>query len=103
NISHAAYEAVGHDSDNPIAGRPVDINGQMAFLELSFDQDWLRYQGSVFFASGDDDPRGGTARGFDTVIDAPKIMGGDVSYWNHQSIRISDRGGVALMQPDSLV
>jgi hypothetical protein len=103
NISHAVYEALGHDSDNPIAGRSVDINGQMAFLELSLDQDWMRYQTSAFFTSGDSNPRDGTARGFDTVMDAPRIMGGEISYWNHQSIPITDRGGVALMQPDSLV
>ena len=103
NISHALYEAVGHDSDNPIAGRSVDINGQMAFLELSIDRDWMRYQASAFFTSGDDNPRNGTARGFDTVLDAPRIMGGTVSYWNHQSVRLTDRGGIALMQPDSLV
>ena len=103
NITHAVYEAIGHDTDNPIAGRPVDINGQMAFLELSIDRDWMRYQTSVFFSSGDSDPRNGSARGFDTVLDAPRIMGGPLSYWNHQSIRITDRGGIALMQPDSLV
>lgn len=103
NISHAFYEALGHDTNNPIAGRDVDINGQMAFLELSMDRDWMRYQASVFFSSGDDKPRDGTARGFDTILDAPKVLGGEVSYWNHQSIRITDRGGVALMQPDSLI
>ena len=30
-------------------------------------------------------------------------MGGDFSYWNRQSIRIADRGGVALMQRNSVV
>jgi hypothetical protein len=103
NISHAVYEALGHDTHSPIAGRDVDINGQMAFLELSMDHDWMRYQASAFFSSGDDTPRDGTARGFDTILDAPKVLGGEVSYWNHQSIRITDRGGLALMQPDSLI
>jgi hypothetical protein len=103
NISHAVYEAVGHDTDNPIAGRSVDVNGQMAFLELSLDRDWMRYQASAFFTSGDDNPRDGTARGFDSILDAPKVLGGEVSYWNHQTIRIADRGGVALMQRDSLI
>ncbi|MBI3786496.1 MAG: hypothetical protein HY270_24165 [Deltaproteobacteria bacterium] len=103
NISHAFYEALGHDSLNPIAGRSVDINGQLAFLELSMDHDWMRYQASVFFTSGDDKPRDGTARGFDSILDLPEIVGGEVSYWNHQSIRITDRGGVALMQRDSVI
>ena len=84
NVSHAFYEALGHDTNNPIAGRAVDINGQLAFLELSIDRDWMRYQASVFFSSGDDNPRDGTARGFDSILDAPKIMGGEFSYWNRQ-------------------
>jgi len=103
NVSHAFYQALGHDTLNPIAGRRTDINGQLAFLELSVDRDWMRYQASAFFTSGDDDPRDRHARGFDSILDAPKALGGDVSYWNHQSIRLTDRGGVALMQSDSLV
>ena len=103
NISHAVYEAVGHDTRSPLAGGDVDINAQMAFLELSIDKDWMRYQASVFFSSGDDRPRDNQARGFDTIQDLPKIMGGEFSYWNRQSIRIADRGGVALMQPNSVV
>lgn len=103
NISHAFYQALGRDSLNPIAGREIDINAQLAFLELSIDVDWLRYQASVFFTSGDDDPRNGEGRGFDTIFDFPRIMGGDFSYWNRQSIRIADRGGVALVQRNSVV
>ncbi|HVO26802.1 MAG TPA: hypothetical protein VMW56_24595 [Candidatus Margulisiibacteriota bacterium] len=103
NVSHAFYQALGHDTRSPIAGRAVDINGQLAFLELSLDQDWLRYQTSVFFTSGDDNPRGGQARGFDSILDNPRILGGEFSYWNRQSIRITDRGGVGLMQNDSFI
>jgi hypothetical protein len=103
NVSHAFYEALGHDTSNPIAGRSVDINGQLAFLELSVDRDWLRYIASMFYSSGDGDPRDGTAHGFDSILDNPKILGGDFSYWNRQSIRIADRGGVALMQRNSVI
>ena len=103
NVSHALYQALGHDSLNPIAGQPIDVNAQMFFLELSIDRDWLRYQTSAFVTSGDDDPRDGSGNGFDTIFDMPRVMGGEFSYWNHQSIRIADRGGVALTQQDSLV
>jgi hypothetical protein len=103
NISHAVYEALGHDTRNPIAGRSVDVNAQMAFLELSVDRDWMRYQTSVFFSSGDDAPRDGVARGFDSILDLPKALGGEFSWWNRQTIRIADRGGVALMQRNSLI
>ena len=103
NVSHAFYQALGRDTLNPIAGREIDINAQLAFLELSIDVDWMRYQASVFFTSGDDDPRDGEGSGFDSIFDFPHIMGGDFSYWNRQSIRIADRGGVALVQRNSVV
>ncbi len=103
NVSHAFYEALGHDTSNPIAGRNVDIDGQLAFLELSMDRDWMRYQTSVFYTSGDSDPRDHKARGFDSILDNPQIMGGGFSYWQRQSIRIADRGGVALMQRNSII
>ena len=35
NISHAFYQALGHDTLNPIAGRRVDINARMGAIELS--------------------------------------------------------------------
>lgn len=103
NVSHAFYQALGRDSFNPIAGREVGINAQLAFLELSVDRDWMRYQTSALYASGDDDPRDATAEGFDSILDNQKVLGGEFSYWNRQSIRIADRGGVALMQRNSVL
>ncbi len=103
NVSHAFYQALGHDTSNPIAGRDVNIEAQQVFLELSMDRDWMRYQTSVFWSSGDSDPRDDTARGFDTILDNPQVMGGGFSYWQRQSIRVTDRGGVALMQRNSVV
>lgn len=103
NVSHALYQALGHDTRSPIAGHSVDINAQMFFLELSKDFDWMRYQASAFVTSGDSNPRDHQANGFDTILDQPEIMGGMFSFWNHQSIRIADRGGVALTQTDSVV
>ena len=56
NVSHAFYQALGHESNNPIAAQRVDINAQMGALELSLDKDWLRIKGAAFIASGDGDP-----------------------------------------------
>lgn len=103
NVSHAFYQALGKDQFNNIAGRPTDINAQLAFLELSIDVDWMRYQTSVYFASGDDDSRDGDANGFDSILDNPKVAGGEFSWFNRQSIRITDRGGAGLNQRLSLV
>src|SRR5579864_5325927 len=102
NLTHAFYQVLGHDSFNELAGRRVDINAQMAAAELSLDKDWLRYRVSFFYASGDKNPRDGTARGFDTIFDNPNFGGGFFSFWNREGVRLTGTG-VALENGGSLV
>ncbi|HYL72720.1 MAG TPA: carboxypeptidase regulatory-like domain-containing protein [Bryobacteraceae bacterium] len=102
NITHAFYQVLGHDTFNTEAGRKVDINAQMAALELSIDKDWLRYRASFFYASGDKSPRDVTARGFDTIFDNPNFAGGFFSFWNREGVRLTGTG-VALENGGSLV
>ncbi|QDU28569.1 hypothetical protein ETAA8_36720 [Anatilimnocola aggregata] len=100
NISHAFYWALGKDELNPLAGRPVNINAQMAALELSYDRDWIRFRTSYFFASGDDNIFDGEGTGFDTIFDNPNFAGGQFSYWQRQTIKLF---GVNLTNRMSLV
>jgi hypothetical protein len=102
NLTHAFYQALGTDSFNPLAGRPVTINAQMAALELSVDKDWIRFKGSAFYASGDANPRNGQARGFDAIEDFPEFAGGIFSLWNREGIRLTG-AGVNLTSADSLL
>ncbi|MBI1765140.1 MAG: cytochrome c3 family protein [Acidobacteria bacterium] len=102
NINHAFYQVLGRDSFNPIAGRKTDINAQMAAVELSRDRDWLRFKGSVFWASGDSKPFDGKARGFDSILDLTEFAGGKFSFWNSQAIPFLNTG-VLLTTPESLV
>jgi hypothetical protein len=102
NINHAFYQVFGRDSFNQIAGRKTDINAQMAALELSRDRDWLRFKGSLFWASGDSNPFDGKARGFDSILDLTEFAGGKFSYWNSQAIPFLNTG-VLLTTPESLV
>ena len=108
NISNAFYQALGTDSFNSIAGRPVHINAQMGALELSVDKDWLRYRASVFWASGDTESRVGpsrsnsTARGFDSILDDTQFAGGPFSFFDREEIRLTGTG-VALVTPNSLL
>ncbi|MGI8482211.1 MAG: hypothetical protein ACR2MF_09145, partial [Chthoniobacterales bacterium] len=102
NITHAAYEALGEDSFNGIAGHHVDINAQMAALELSIDKDWLRFKLSGFYASGDSDPKNSHATGFDTIFDRPFFIGGPFSYYVHQGFNLAGTS-VNFKQRDSLV
>jgi hypothetical protein len=49
NLTHAFYQALGEDTFNPVAGRRVTVNAQMAAAELSYDHDWMRYRVSAFY------------------------------------------------------
>ena len=102
NISHAFYQALGHDDFNPIAGRRTDINAQMAALELSVDRNWTRFRASTLFASGDANPRDHVARGFDAISEAQSFAGGPFSFFNREGIRLTGTG-VGLVAPDSFL
>ncbi len=102
NLTHAFYQAVGEDTFNPIAGRRVTVNAQMAAVELSLDRDWIRYRVSTFYSSGDANPRDGRARGFDSIVDLPNFAGGMFSFWNREAIRLTG-SGVALTTEGSLL
>jgi hypothetical protein len=102
NVSHQFYEALGRDDFNGLAGHPVNINAQMAALEVSYDFDWARYKASFFYASGDANTTGHTGSGFDTIVDNPNFTGGPFSFWTRQGFNL---GGtmVNLKDDNSLV
>jgi Carboxypeptidase regulatory-like domain len=107
NVSNAFYQALGYDTFNTIAGRRVNINGQLAALELSIDKNWLRFRGSVFYTSGDGSTqigasRSDAARGFDSIFDDQHFAGTNFSFWDRESIPLSSTG-VALVTPASLI
>jgi hypothetical protein len=102
NLTHAFYQALGEDTFNPIAGRRVIVNAQMAAVELSYDRDWIRYRVSTFYNSGDANPRDGRARGFDSIEDLPTFAGGLFSFWNREGIRLTG-SDVLIKSPGSLI
>jgi hypothetical protein len=102
NLTHAFYQAVGEDTFNPMAGRRVTINAQMAAAEISYDKDWIRYRVSSFYTSGDANPRDSRARGFDSIVDLPNFAGGLFSFWNREGIRLLG-SGLLLTTPGSLI
>jgi hypothetical protein len=96
SVSHAFYQAFGKDDDNRIARalsgnpnvvRPVDVNAQMAAIEVSRDADWLRYRGSLFYASGDDGSDLTKGKGFDVITDNPNLAGGGFMFWDQQATK----------------
>ena len=102
NLTHAFYQAVGEDTFNPIAGRPVTVNAQLAAAEISYDKDWMRYRVSAFYTSGDANPRDSRARGFDSILDLDSFAGGLFSFWNREGFRLTG-SGVLLTTPGSLI
>ena len=102
NVSHAFYQALGHETNNPIAAQRLDINAQMGALEVSLDKDWLRIKGATFIASGDGDPSDGKGRGFDAILDLPNFAGGPFSLWNRQGLRLAQTG-TGIKSPVSLL
>lgn len=102
NVDDALYLVTGRDEFNGLAGRPEDILAEMAALELSYDRDWIRYKASFFFASGDRDPQGGRATGFDSIEDNANFTGGPFSYWVRQSFGLGGTS-VPLKQRFSLL
>ena len=102
NITHQYYYAFGRESFNPIAGQDVDISAHFFALELSVDQDWVRYRASFAYASGDDNPEDGRATGFDSIFDNPNFFGGGQAFFVRQQVPLTDTG-VSLFQRNSFL
>ena len=102
NVTAALYHAMGDVSFDEIAGRDQTVDANMAALELSYDQDWMRWKAFGFFQSGDDDPEDGTAGGFDAIHDMPNFAGGEFGFWNRNTVRLTGTG-VGLVQRFSLL
>jgi hypothetical protein len=105
DVDHAFYQALGQDSFNEVTARKGNINAQLGALELSLDEDWVRFRGSFLYASGDAHPHDGKdriLRGFDSIVDNESFAGGEFSFFNRESIRLTGTG-VALNSGDSFL
>jgi Class III cytochrome C family len=88
NLTHAFYQALGHDGHNLLANRPLTINAQFGAVEASITEDWIRFRAGFLYASGDKNPYGGSGRGFDAIADIPDFAGGRFGFWNSQLLRL---------------
>jgi len=84
----AFIQALGQDKANPIAGRSVNVNAQLAALQVTMPMDWLRPKVAALYASGDSNPNDGTATGFDGIFDNPNFAGGGFSYLQRSAINV---------------
>jgi hypothetical protein len=107
NLTASGYWAVGHLSHNQFSPVPnndgAHINAFFAAAEPSIDFDFVRVRLSGLFQSGDSNPQGGHATGFDAVFENPQFAGSDASYFIRQSLPYIGGGIVGLNQPNGVL
>jgi hypothetical protein len=106
NLTTSAYWAFGHQDHNPFSSMPNSGQTISAFFvaaEPSIDFDWIRVRLSALYASGDGNPQGGRATGFDAIFENPQFAGADTSYWIRQGIPLIGGGTIALSQPNGVL
>jgi hypothetical protein len=107
NLTASGYWAVGHLSHNQFNPVPnndgAHINAFFAAVEPSIDLDYFRLRLSGLFQSGDSNPQGGHATGFDSIFENPQFAGSDASYFIRQSLPYIGGGIVGLNQPNGVL
>ncbi|HEX5319171.1 MAG TPA: hypothetical protein VFW46_08440 [Stellaceae bacterium] len=106
NLTTSAYWAIGdlsHNQFGPAGNNGATINAFFAAVEPSMDFDWFRVRLSGLYQSGEKNPTGGHAGGFDSIMENPQFAGADTSFWIRQSIPLIGGGGVALTTPNGIL
>jgi hypothetical protein len=92
-ISGAFIQALGHDRSNPFAvgpgarGRALDVNAQLAALEITRPMNWFTPRASILYASGDSNPTDDQGRGFDAIFDNANFAGANFAYFNREQLQ----------------
>jgi len=107
NLTDSGYWAIGDLSHNQFSPVPnnngAHINAFFAAVEPSIDFDYLRVRLSGLFQSGDSNPQGGHATGFDSIFENPQFAGSDASYFIRHSLPFIGGGIVGLNQPNGVL
>ena len=87
NVSHAFYQALGHETHEPDRRRSaIDINAQMARARALDRQGLAADQGRGLLSPRATAIRLTTRRrGFDAIVDIPVFAGGPFSLWNRRA------------------
>jgi hypothetical protein len=86
SIAHAAYQALGEVTHDPIAAGDVHIDARLFALEVERRLGSCALRAWALYASGDPDPRDARAEGFDGIQEHPLFAGGDLSVWGSQGV-----------------
>lgn len=103
NLTLSAYAAYGKQKPGVFVQADTDIRAGFLAAEASMDFDWIRWRGSLAWASGDEDPYDDRSTGFDSIFENPIFAGADTSYWIRQNVPLIGGGGVALASRNGLL
>jgi hypothetical protein len=107
NLTTSGYWATGNLSHNQFSPFPdntgAHINAFFTAAEASVDLNYFRVRLSGLYQSGDSNPQGGHATGFDAVFEDPLFAGSDASYFIRQSLPFIGGGIVGLNQPNGVL
>ena len=103
NLTLSAYAAFGKQKPGVFVQADTDIRAGFLAAEASMDFDWIRWRGSLAWASGDEDPYDDRSTGFDSIFENPIFAGADTSYWIRQNVPLIGGGGVALASRNGLL
>ncbi len=103
NLTTSFYYALGEQTNDRFPDTLDRIRAHFAAVELSRDWNWARWRLSALWASGDDDPFDGTARGFDAIFENPLFAGADTSFWIRQPVPLIGGGIVNLSQRNGIL
>ncbi|WP_310497443.1 hypothetical protein [Sandarakinorhabdus sp.] len=92
NLTVSGSYALGTNSGNIFTDRRAKIRSFFLAAEPSYDRGWVRFRGSVLYASGDSNPFDDTDRGYAAVFENPQFAGADTSYWIRQAIPFAGGG-----------
>jgi hypothetical protein len=102
NTTAMAYGAFGNEKESTFATGPARIQAFFVASELSVDFDRTRWRLSLLHASGDGNPRDGTATGFNGLTASPVFAGTDSSFFIHQALDLSG-GAFGLKSRNALL
>jgi hypothetical protein len=86
NLTGSLYELLGVEEQSEFGVAHSRVQADFAAAELSRDFDWIRWRTSALYSSGDSDPFGKTAHGFDGISQSALFAGADSSFFIHQAL-----------------
>lgn len=90
NVNSAVYYVFGETAKNTPTKKNQDISAGMVFGQVAYPVSFVTPRVAVAWATGDRNPNGHTANGFDSVFDNVNFGGGQFSYLFGEKIQLGN-------------